>query len=296
MREAGQMQRKCIAYLLALLCASSTVSAVTLPDSGSILQEMNGLPEPDMPRAPIAIDIKYNKKPVYEEGKTIYVKAFYVEGNTQLSNDELHKILQRYAGQNLSIYQIQQAAEDLTLLYRNKGFFVARVFIPPQNVNDGLVTLVVVEGILEKDGIEVEANKCINKRFIHNILSCALKPGQVIYGKNYERVLLNVGDLPGVTPRAILYPGSETGTGKILVQIKETPMVRAIAYGDNYSTYGTGTERLGFAINLDNPLRKFDSWELDGVFTRHLQYGSAIGQIPVGVMGLRLGARVDYLN
>ncbi|MCK4707832.1 MAG: hypothetical protein KAU21_04385, partial [Gammaproteobacteria bacterium] len=50
----------------------------------------------------------------------------------------------------LTIGEIEEIAESITTYYRSHGFFLAKAFVPKQDVRDGIVGLTVLEGVLGK--------------------------------------------------------------------------------------------------------------------------------------------------
>jgi hemolysin activation/secretion protein len=140
---------------LVLAAVTAQVSANPYPNSGLLYRDMREdtlrrvLPkgnEPDaieIPAAEIAV----------ASGPDIYVSHFAVYGNDELSDSELTNLLARYSDKTLSSLEIQEAAGVLRKAYRTRGIFAAQVYIPPQAIVDGIVTLHVFEGVLEKAGV-----------------------------------------------------------------------------------------------------------------------------------------------
>jgi hemolysin activation/secretion protein len=73
---------------------------------------------------------------------------------------------------------VHEAANTLMMYYRKKGYFAAKVFIPPHSVHDGIVTLHVYEGHLEENGIRLENSEGrVKSEIIMRLLESTLKPG-----------------------------------------------------------------------------------------------------------------------
>ena len=64
----------------------------------------------------------------------------------------------------LTLGQIDAIAEQLTIYYRKRGFFLTKVYIPAQEVRDGVVGLTVLEGKLGK--VSVSGNQRYKSKLI----------------------------------------------------------------------------------------------------------------------------------
>jgi hemolysin activation/secretion protein len=69
-----------------------------------------------------------------QDGKKIEVKKFLITGAVHLSNEVLKSIVSPYENQSLSFKQMLEITSLITKAYREKGYFVARAYIPQQNI------------------------------------------------------------------------------------------------------------------------------------------------------------------
>ena len=127
----GPSKQQVLSSLLALQCtlAWSAPNNIVQPlpgtDGGAILrgieQQMpplrQTLPTPSLPEpsSPPASKI--------EEELKVTVKGFEFVGNTLISDDELHELLDDNVGKELSIGEIQKAADKIATLYQSLGIW-----------------------------------------------------------------------------------------------------------------------------------------------------------------------------
>ena len=102
----------------------------------------------DLPIPPVS------ERPVVG-GQRIRVIEFNIVGLTERPEHDINAqginavLTRNFAVQPLegwTMFELQQVAEDVTEYYRERGFIVARAFIPAQEVKEGLVTMQIVEG------------------------------------------------------------------------------------------------------------------------------------------------------
>src|SRR5574344_2017441 len=84
----------------------------------------------------------------FEDDKKVRIERFLISGATHMSNEELKQIVAPYEKQDLSFNQIQEITTLITKIYRQKGYFVARAYIPEQNIytQNGVLKINVIEG------------------------------------------------------------------------------------------------------------------------------------------------------
>lgn len=88
--------------------------------------------------------------------ETIFVERFVVDGSTVFTEDELAGVTAPFEGRELSFAELLQARSAVTQLYVDEGYITSGAFIPPQTLEEGVVTIQVLEGSLEDINVEVE--------------------------------------------------------------------------------------------------------------------------------------------
>ena len=135
---------------LSILTASSLL-AIT-PDVDAIQKSITVPNEVQQEKVPlIELSGKDKYVPVMKDdksGKKILVKDFQIEGNTTISSDELKKEISSFSNQELNFRELQEITSIITKKYREKGLFVARAYIPVQDIskNDNVFKIAVIEG------------------------------------------------------------------------------------------------------------------------------------------------------
>src|SRR5437667_3639301 len=84
------------------------------------------------------------------------VKEFRFVGNHVFSTRELDKVVEKYKNRELTAEDLEQARQDLTLLYINKGYVNSGAVLPDQDGKNGIITFQLVEGRLT--AINVKGN------------------------------------------------------------------------------------------------------------------------------------------
>jgi hemolysin activation/secretion protein len=132
--------------------------------------------------------------------KTILLKRVNLEGNTIFLDQEFAKYYSNLLGKEISLASLYEVAEKITNHYRKEGYVLAAAFIPEQELRNGLVKIKIVEGYISNINLEGEFEKTsIIETTIGKIYN--IKPFNI---KQFERYMLLLNELPGISARAVL--------------------------------------------------------------------------------------------
>lgn len=228
------------------------------------------------------------ERPAQVGGPRFIVYGFQFSGNTMFSEARLRRLVERYVDLELSLFELNIAADAVTRFYRQQGYPVARAIVPAQSVADGVVRIEVVEGhigTVRFDG---------NRRYSGETLAARTAPlatGGVVTTGLLERSLLLLNDLPGLTARATLEPGKAFGTTDVVIKVEEKPVDVALQLS-NSGRREIGTMRLDAGGSLNNPLGIGDQLTLRDVRSQAnlFEYRRFGYSLPLSATGLRLSA------
>ena len=143
-REAGGLAFAVLAVFSA--SAWSQVPEAFRPNAGTILNifappvEMPELPSVSLPK--IADEISGDDA----AGAKFKVTRFILEGVTLLPQAEIEAQLAGLVGQEVSLGDLRKAAAASPGSTGTKGYFLARAYVPAQDIGDGVVRMAVLEG------------------------------------------------------------------------------------------------------------------------------------------------------
>ena len=240
-----------------------------------------------------------------ESGPRILVRGFVVDGVTPNPDQGVTQQTVQAAADaafgretggspdaRLTVGHMTKVADEVTVFYRNKGYLVAKAFLPVQSIGgDGLVHIQVVEGTIAD--VIVENNKKYSAKTLR-------KPSLQMIGTRPQRdevesALLYTQDYPGVRLFGTFRPGANTGDTKLVLQVQEEDSFNFQLGADNYGNDFTGKTRLRGDASWNNPIGfgdRFDVTLLQAVSPANTLFYSANYNLPVGPRGFstHLGA------
>lgn len=281
--------------LLAAACLAPCVAwAQTPPNAGQLIQQVS--PPPPAPSTGVP-RITVEESPAARAtggGERIPVRGVRFTGNEAFGEGPLQALMQDAIGQALTLAELDALALRVTRYYRDRGYLVARAWLPPQDVSSGVVTFAVVEGRVG----EVRLNNAAGVAASATAPVGRIQPGSAVSTMAFEDVLLRLSELPGVEVKSTLRPGAAVGTSDFLVDVLPGTRFAGSVDFDTFGNGYTGANRLGTSLFWNNPAGLGDQASLrlqqsDG----HTTYGRVGYQLPVGERATRVGAaysRMDY--
>ncbi len=215
--------------------------------------------------------------------------AITVEGNTVYAPDDLAPLIRPLIGKTVTAADIFQLAGAIQRKYRDDGYFLATVVVPPQRVTDGRIRLRAYEGSIVSVVVEGDVGPVIEQARAY--LSKIGRGGQAVNLRDIERYLLLTEDIPGIKTKAVLRPGQQPGEAELVVELTRKWWDAYYAL-DNRGSRFTGPLQ-SFALG---GLNAFTPWgeRLEAMqfttFSRESNYIQVNGSFLVGSEGTRLRA------
>jgi len=253
----------CFSFGVLILFVSS-ISAAGVPAAAS-----PGAVQPDIetkrPANTSDLNFRYGSGAVKEAGKRrslspdvprMQVKGFVFKGVVERSEygiflADIEKMGQQLIDdypEGLAIDDFRELTDQIRRYYRERGLFLARAYIPEQNITDSRVTINILEGLLEDvtlDGSDLYSVDTLKKPFTELI-------NRPIEYRSIESALLYVTDSPGIQLQALFGPGEETGGSILKLGTTREQRFNTSLWLDNYGSEYTGNYRLRLSSTINN--------------------------------------------
>lgn len=283
-----------------ILIKSISISALTstfllgeTPNIGDIEKQIQVPKEVEKQQQEL-IDIGGVKKyapPMTDDksGKTIFVKSFKIDGAIRISEAKLQNLISSYNEKELTFKQLQEVAAIITKEYRKQGYFVARAYLPVQDINknSGVIIIAIIEGNYGE--FKLNNNSNVKDSIIQGMLDDA-KRDNIVSTHTLERSMLIINDTPGaIVTGANVMPGKSVGTSDFAITTKAAPLYDGYLIGDNYGSKYTGKNRIMAGLNLNSIMGYGDKISFSGLVSNgtDLKNGRIAYSAPLSYSGLR---------
>ena len=138
-----------------------------------------------------------------------------------LSEEALQAIGQRYVGRRLGSAEIRQLLREVEQLYRDLGLLTAMPVLPRQDLNSGVLQILLVEGRLGE--VRVSTQGPADAQWVQSWFDLA--PGKVITGEEVRERLALFNNVSDYSAKTQLVAGSQFGQTDLEVSVPETARV-----------------------------------------------------------------------
>jgi hemolysin activation/secretion protein len=225
--------------------------------------------------------------PIESKAK-VHVRSFAFTGNTVVTDVELSQLAGSYVDKDVGLDELQEVADRVTNLYRQKGYTLARAYLVAQQPTEGIIRIAILEGRLSE--IVITGNHYYSRQFIQRGFAPVIND-RVIRHRSLERSLLTLNDNMDLKVSATLAPGATAGTTKILANVEERMPLHVALDINNFGFVNISRYRFGGTVDVGNVLFQGSVLTLNGIVgdkPDQLSYQSITYSVPVNGWGTRL--------
>jgi len=186
----------------------------------------------------------------------IQIDRITIEGITLLSQPSVSALTHPYYGKCLGLAELNDILKQVTFLYVESGFITSRAYLPEQDLSDGNLQIVVVEGSLR--GIIMDGEPAS----YHSQIATAF-PGLVgkpVNLRDTEQGLDQINRLKSRAATTELSPGEELGDTTLLVAVERTKPWSITLGANNLGGQSTGEYQSKIDISFDDLLGLNEQW------------------------------------
>ena len=269
---------------LSILTSAALLAA---PNAGTILhqipqapsvKESTSLPKIEQSYAPAMQPTKSNVK--------ARIDTIVIQGNTFFKTKDLHTLVSYFENKSLSFDDMQKITDIITKYYRSHNYFIARAYLPAQDLDKHVLTIEIIEG--KYGNFEINNSSLVKESALRNYMP---NTGEVVSLSSLDRGMLLINDLAGARiVKANIHPGTQVGTSDFSLNVEKEQRAQLYAAVDNYGTKATGEYRMSAGVTLNSLAGYGDSFFVSTLdsFSGGLKNVGASYILPLGYSGLKL--------
>jgi len=283
------------AAVLVLAAAATTAHAQqTAPvDPGRIderLRERRELPTV----SPVEVPLLPQQEAAPESTLTVVLTDVRFEGAVSVPVEVLEALAARYIGHEIPLGAVFQLAEEVTAEYRRRGLVLSRAVVGPQRIEDGVVTIQILEGYIGGVTIEGEAGgyRSYLERYMAPVTASRPTDGAVL-----SRALLLARDLKGVDVRSVVTPSPALLAAADLSLVVERRPFEAYVAIDNRGSRWLGPVQIYGGAIFNDTLglgERLSATVVAAPDDNELGFVALSYEQPLGGSGLRVNAFGSY--
>jgi hemolysin activation/secretion protein len=287
--------------IILALCCFSAIDLLalppTFPGSGAIEREIQKDFEVDRilegKQIPsIQIDIPEERLELPAGGKYL-IDQIILEGNDSVLKTDIIEYLQLNLHQELSLQQMDHLCQKIEQYYAKKGYFLARAYLPVQEIADQTLKINIIEGRL--GNVQVIGNQFYSAKFIRGYFSSLV--GKPLSYNQFLKAVSLLNDNQDIYAGAIFEKGKEFGHADVIIRVKDSRPAHLSLNLNNYGRPITSNTRMGGKFEWGNLITygdKFSVTEVLGLPFKSLYFTDIGYKVPINYKGTTL--QTDYLT
>lgn len=278
---------------LAAAEAHAQVARVPQVDPGRVderLRERRDLP----PVSPVDVPLLPEQEAGPQTNLSVTLRDVRFEGATSVPIETLDAIARPYLDREMPLAGVFQLAEAVTAEYRRRGFVLSRAVVSPQRIENGVVTLQVLEGYVA--GVTIEGEAGGYRPFLEQY-TAPVTASRPTDGRVLSRALLLARDLKGVDVRSVITPSASLPGAADLSLVVERRPVEGFFAVDNRGSRWLGPVQVYGGVTFNDGLGLGERISAAVVLApedHELGFISLDYDQPVGGSGLRFNGFFSY--
>ncbi|HHF1670048.1 TPA: ShlB/FhaC/HecB family hemolysin secretion/activation protein [Haemophilus influenzae] len=183
------------------------------------------------------------------------------QNNQEVAADELAHILKNYVGKEVSLSDLSNLANEISEFYRNNNYLVAKAILPPQEIEQGTVKILLLKGNVGE--IRLQNHSALSNKFVSRLSNTTVNTSEFILKDELEKFALTMNDVPGVNTGLQLSAGKKVGEANLLIKINDAKRFSSYVSVDNQGNKYTGRYRLAAGTKVNNLTGWGDELKLD---------------------------------
>lgn len=264
--------------------------AQTIPDQVLPDRFEKRFEEPQVPKFKKKFKTPKLKKPALDPKLDMFrfiLKDILIEGSTVYKKGDFFSLYKNFLNKEVSMADVYTLAADFTVKYRNDGYILSKVIVPPQRIEKGLIRVKVIEGYISKINIKGDPSDSdrLLKKFGNKIRRSRPLKAAVL-----ERYTLLANDLPGLQVKSVLSPSKKKkGASELTFLVKHQVLEGGLGF-DNRGSKFSGQLVGSVSIKENSAFGLSESTELlvtSSTQTEEVKYAKVTHTEPLGFDGAK---------
>lgn len=186
------------------------------------------------------------------------INSIQLKGATLIPAVRQRELLKPFEKRCLGSGQLNELLKAITQYYIDAGYVTSRAYLPQQDLADGELDVLVIEGRLEGlDSSAIASDRELAMSF----------PGETdepLNLRELEQLVDQLNRLPSRPAQLELVPGAEVGGSRVQLKGEPSKPWRATLSRHNDGDVSTGEQQWGLGLDWDSPLGLADQLSLRG--------------------------------
>ena len=192
------------------------------------------------------------------EAQCFAIQRIRLSGAGLMTQAQQDALLLPFIGRCLGSAELNNLLAAVTGFYLDRGYVTSRAYLPQQDLSDGELDVLVVEGVLEG----LDSSALASEREL--AMGFPGQPGERLNLRELEQLVDQLSWLPSRQLQLELLPGEQPGGSRVQLKGQRSKPWHASLSRHNDGQRSTGEQQWGIGLDWDSPLGLGDQLRLRG--------------------------------
>ncbi|HNW11761.1 MAG TPA: ShlB/FhaC/HecB family hemolysin secretion/activation protein [Candidatus Rifleibacterium sp.] len=174
----------------------------------------------------------------------VTLKAVEFSRSSVLTPEQLKEMAAGYVNRELGIAELKEFIGGINNWYRSHGYITAIAALPPQEIKDGKLKVLLIEGLI--GNVRLAGNANTRSGYIRSRLG--IPQNELLDIRNLDRDLIQFNGTNDIKARIKLQAGEKPGTTDCYILVYEPQDKTGSLFIDTAGSKGTGETRVGLTV------------------------------------------------
>ncbi len=195
---------------------------------------------------------------------TVALREIEFSPSSLLTQDDLKSLSSEYLNRSLGIGALNELIGKINGWYRSRGYITALAVLPPQQIKDGKLRILLIEGKVGR--VVIQGNETTRYEYITSRVK--IPTGTVLSIKPLEKDLFWFNGTNDVKLRIKLQAGVDKGTTDYYLTVVEPPETQWSIFSDTAGSTDTGRTRAGISFSNNSVSGNRDSLNVTALVSK----------------------------
>lgn len=218
----------------------------------------------------------------------VTLKAVEFSKSSVLTPEKLKEMAAGYINREIGIAELKKFIGDINAWYRSHGYITAIAALPPQEIRDGTLKVLLVEGMI--GSVMIEGNANTRSGYIRNRIG--IPQDELLDIRTLDHDLMQFNGTNDIKARIKLQAGKKPGTTDCCILVYEPQDKTGSLFIDTAGNKSTGETRVGLTVADASVSGNRDALSVTSLMSNSSKAAMLGYNFPIG----RRGSRISFYH
>lgn len=218
----------------------------------------------------------------------VTLKSVEFSKSLVLTPEQLKEMAAAYINREIGIAELKEFIGGINTWYRSHGYITALATLPPQEIRDGVLKIMLIEGVI--GNVKLEGNANTRSGYIRGRIG--IPQNELLDIRTLDRDLVRFNGTSDIRVRIKLQAGEKPGTTDCIMLVYEPQDKTGNLFIDTAGNKSTGETRVGLTVSDASVTGNRDALTVTSLMSNRSKAAMLGYNFPIG----RRGSKISFYH